>query len=77
MIRPLSDQERALWNREQPGARVTTDLQAENNPRANLRASHIRRLAITAQGLAAFHQLRSNVKALQAELDRISKDVNA
>jgi hypothetical protein len=77
MIRPLDDRERATWNREQPGARVTSDLQAENGPHPNLRASHIRRLAITAQGLAAFHQLRGNVAALQAELDRISKDVNA
>jgi hypothetical protein len=77
MIRPLSDDERALWNREQPGARVTTDLQAENGPHPNLRASHIRRLAITAQGLAAFRQLHDNAKALQAELDRIMKDVNA
>ena len=59
---------------EQPGARVTCDLQAENNPRSNLRESHIRRLALRAQGLAAFHQLRGNAAALQAELDRILED---
>ena len=74
MIRPLTDAERAVWNREQPGARVTSDLQAENGPHPNLRASHVRRLALQAQGLAAFHQLHNNAKALQAELDRIIKE---
>ncbi len=76
MIRPLTDAERAVWNREQPGARVTSDLQAENGPHPNLRASHVRRLALQAQGLAAFHQLHDNVAALRIELDRIIKEVN-
>ena len=42
MVRQLTPTERALWNLEQPGARITSDLQAENNPRENLRVYAIR-----------------------------------
>jgi hypothetical protein len=42
MIRPLSDRERATWNLEQPGARVTTDLAAENGRHDNLREAAVR-----------------------------------
>ncbi len=42
MIRPLTKVERALWNVEQPGARITTDLQAENSRWPNLREAAVR-----------------------------------
>ena len=76
MVRQLTDTERATWNLEQPGARVTCDLQAENNPYTNLREADIRRRALRARGLAAFHQLHDNVAALQAELDRILEEAH-
>lgn len=37
MIKPLTSDERALWNLDQPSARVTADLQAENGPRELMR----------------------------------------
>ena len=77
MVRQLTPTERALWNVEQPDARVTCDLQAENGPWSNLRQSHVRRLALRAQGLAAFHTLRDNVAALQTELDRILEEAHS
>ncbi len=42
MIRPLTKVERALWNVEQPGARITTDLQSENGPHRKLREAAVR-----------------------------------
>lgn len=37
MIQPLTDRDRTTLNLEQPGARVTADLQAENGPRELMR----------------------------------------
>lgn len=76
MIRPLTDAERATWNLEQPGARVASDLQAENSRYPNLRRSTIHRRALHAQGLAAIHALRHNVAALQDEVDRILEEAH-
>ncbi len=52
MIRPLNDRDRVTWNLEQPGARITTDLQAENGPRRNLRVWAVTDRVVLAQSRA-------------------------